>query len=87
MKVELCGSSSCEQTIGICSRWENLWSARDSEEEDEAGHTCLEDIPVLKSITCSSQGSEAEEEEREEDESPRNAGSWVKYQGNKAIPF
>ncbi|XP_062977490.1 intraflagellar transport protein 122 homolog isoform X2 [Elgaria multicarinata webbii] len=57
------------------SRWENLWTTRDSEEEEEAGHTCLEDIPVLKSITCSSQGSEAEEEEHEEDESPRNASS------------
>ncbi|KAJ6668283.1 hypothetical protein lerEdw1_015660 [Lerista edwardsae] len=56
------------------SRWENLWNARDSEEE-EAVHSCLEEIPVLKSITCSSQGSEAEEEEHEEEESLRDASS------------
>lgn len=87
LKCEFCCSGrKCKWTIDIYSRWENLWNARDSEEE-EAVHSCLEEIPVLKSITCSSQGSEAEEEEHEEEESLRDASSWVKPQRNTTVIF
>uniref|UniRef100_A0A8C8VP68 Intraflagellar transport protein 122 homolog n=1 Tax=Pelusios castaneus TaxID=367368 RepID=A0A8C8VP68_9SAUR len=54
------------------SRWENFWNCRASEEEEESVHNYLEEIPTLKSSTCSSQGSETEEEEHEEEENEHN---------------
>uniref|UniRef100_A0A8D0LBE5 Intraflagellar transport protein 122 homolog n=1 Tax=Sphenodon punctatus TaxID=8508 RepID=A0A8D0LBE5_SPHPU len=57
------------------SRWETFWSSRANEEEEESVKNYLEEIPTLKSSTCSSQGSEAEEEEHEEEESPRDTNS------------
>uniref|UniRef100_A0A8C0G8H9 Intraflagellar transport protein 122 homolog n=1 Tax=Chelonoidis abingdonii TaxID=106734 RepID=A0A8C0G8H9_CHEAB len=75
VKIERPGGS-LSPVWSICwnpsSRWENFWNHRASEEEEESVHNYLEEIPVLKSSTCSSQGSETEEEEHEEEESPRD---------------
>nr|XP_025045311.1 intraflagellar transport protein 122 homolog isoform X2 [Pelodiscus sinensis] len=78
VKIERPGGS-LSPVWSICwnpsSRWENFWNHRAIEEEEESVHHCLEEIPALKSSTCSSQGSETEEEEHEEDESPRDTSS------------
>nr|XP_048714560.1 intraflagellar transport protein 122 homolog isoform X5 [Caretta caretta] len=78
VKIERPGGS-LSPVSSICwnpsSRWENFWNHRASEEEEESVHNYLEEIPVLKSSTCSSQGSETEEEEHEEEESPRDTSS------------
>ncbi|XP_065406929.1 intraflagellar transport protein 122 homolog isoform X3 [Chrysemys picta bellii] len=78
VKIEHPGSS-LSPVWSICwnpsSRWENFWNHRASEEEEESVHNYLEEIPVLKSSTCSSQGSETEEEQHEEEESPRDTSS------------
>uniref|UniRef100_A0A8C0BIH6 Intraflagellar transport protein 122 homolog n=1 Tax=Buteo japonicus TaxID=224669 RepID=A0A8C0BIH6_9AVES len=69
VKIERTGGAS-SPIWSICwnpsSRWENFWSRAD--EQEESAHSCLEEIPVLKSRPGSRQYSQTEGEDHEEEE-------------------
>ncbi|XP_075570559.1 intraflagellar transport protein 122 homolog isoform X2 [Pelecanus crispus] len=69
VKIERTGGAS-SPIWSICwnpsSRWENFWSRAD--EQEESVHSCLQEIPVLKSRPVSRQYSQTEGEDHEEEE-------------------
>ncbi|XP_074909640.1 intraflagellar transport protein 122 homolog isoform X1 [Buteo buteo] len=69
VKIERTGGAS-SPIWSICwnpsSRWENFWSRAD--EQEESAHSCLEEIPVLKSRPGSRQYSQTKGEDHEEEE-------------------
>ncbi|KAM6197589.1 intraflagellar transport protein 122 homolog isoform 3-T3 [Sarcoramphus papa] len=69
VKIERTGGAS-SPIWSICwnpsSRWENFWSRAD--EQEESVHSCLDEIPVLKSRPGSRQCSQTEGEDHEEEE-------------------
>ncbi|XP_050760948.1 intraflagellar transport protein 122 homolog isoform X2 [Gymnogyps californianus] len=69
VKIERTGGAS-SPIWSICwnpsSRWENFWSRAD--EPEESVHSCLDEIPVLKSRPGSRQCSQTEGEDHEEEE-------------------
>lgn len=62
--------NATEQPLTVCSRWENFWMNIEIEDSEEAiVSRYFQDIPsTLKSAVYSSQGSEAEEDEPEEED-------------------
>ena len=62
--------NAIEQPLTVCSRWENFWMNIEIEDaEDVTVSRYFKEIPsTLKSAVYSSQGSEAEEDEPDEED-------------------